>query len=278
VGHTHPVYCMDVVGTQNAHNLVSVSTDGTLCAWTLSNLSQPIEQLHLETPPVEGRSAKYSSPAATCLAFEEGQVNQFYVGTEEGAIYHGARHGSTRGLTERFRRAPVDRKDLDQEGPAVDSQFVGHYAPITGMDFHSPEGSVDLSSHFLTSSLDWSVKMWSKRTTERPLRTFQYGSAPVYDVKWSPSHPGIFATGDGSGMLNLWNIGADNEVPILQEKVSAHSLNKLSWSNDSRKVLIGDSSGSVYLYDVGDMCVADKDEWERVDDAITKFPTPAQTI
>ena len=42
---------------------------------------------------MEGRSAKYSSPAATCLAFEEGQVNQFYVGTEEGAVYHGARHG-----------------------------------------------------------------------------------------------------------------------------------------------------------------------------------------
>lgn len=42
VGHTHPIYCIDVVGTQNAHNLISVSTDGTLCAWTLSNLSQPI--------------------------------------------------------------------------------------------------------------------------------------------------------------------------------------------------------------------------------------------
>ena len=26
--HTHPVYCMRVVGTQNAHNLISISTDG----------------------------------------------------------------------------------------------------------------------------------------------------------------------------------------------------------------------------------------------------------
>ena len=51
------------------------------------------EQIHLQTPPIDGRSAKYSSPAATCLAFEEGQVNQFYIGTEEGAVYHGARHG-----------------------------------------------------------------------------------------------------------------------------------------------------------------------------------------
>ena len=26
--HTHPVYCLKVVGTQNAHNLITVSTDG----------------------------------------------------------------------------------------------------------------------------------------------------------------------------------------------------------------------------------------------------------
>ena len=29
-GHTHPVYAMDVVGTFNAHSLVSASTDGQL--------------------------------------------------------------------------------------------------------------------------------------------------------------------------------------------------------------------------------------------------------
>ena len=30
--HTHPVYCMRVVGTQNAHNLISISTDGKVSA------------------------------------------------------------------------------------------------------------------------------------------------------------------------------------------------------------------------------------------------------
>ena len=37
----HPVYCMRVVGTQNAHNLISVSTDGKMCSWSLDMLSQP---------------------------------------------------------------------------------------------------------------------------------------------------------------------------------------------------------------------------------------------
>ena len=36
--HTHPVYCTRVVGTENAHNLISVSTDGKPQAffWTFA--------------------------------------------------------------------------------------------------------------------------------------------------------------------------------------------------------------------------------------------------
>ena len=39
--HTHPVYAMQLVGTKNANNLVSVSTDGKMCVWSLENLAQP---------------------------------------------------------------------------------------------------------------------------------------------------------------------------------------------------------------------------------------------
>ena len=105
----------------------------------------------------------------------------------------------------------------------------------------------------MTSSLDWSVKLWNKRFTDRPLRTFQSGSSCIYDTKWSKTHPGIFATAGGDGYLNLWNIGQDVEVPFVQEKVSTHSLNKLAWSNDSRKLLVGDATGAVHLYDIGEV-------------------------
>lgn len=37
----HPVYCVNVVGTQNANNLITVSTDGKMCSWNLDMLSQP---------------------------------------------------------------------------------------------------------------------------------------------------------------------------------------------------------------------------------------------
>uniref|UniRef100_A0A8C2CNM1 Dynein, cytoplasmic 1, intermediate chain 2b n=1 Tax=Cyprinus carpio TaxID=7962 RepID=A0A8C2CNM1_CYPCA len=44
--HTHPVYCVNVVGTQNAHNLISISTDGKMCSWSLDMLSTPQVQTH----------------------------------------------------------------------------------------------------------------------------------------------------------------------------------------------------------------------------------------
>ncbi|KYN07018.1 Cytoplasmic dynein 1 intermediate chain [Cyphomyrmex costatus] len=31
----HPVYCLNVVGIQIVHNLISISTDGKLCSWLL---------------------------------------------------------------------------------------------------------------------------------------------------------------------------------------------------------------------------------------------------
>jgi dynein intermediate chain len=59
--HTHPIFCMDVVGTQNAHNLISVSTDGKLCSWNLDMLKEPVESFDLQ--------AGNKSVAATCMSF-----------------------------------------------------------------------------------------------------------------------------------------------------------------------------------------------------------------
>ena len=46
-GHTHPVYSMQMVGTQNAHNLITASTDGLICSWQLDMLAQPQVKVNL---------------------------------------------------------------------------------------------------------------------------------------------------------------------------------------------------------------------------------------
>lgn len=40
-GHTYPIYAMKMVGTQNANNLISSSTDGLVCTWLADMLAQP---------------------------------------------------------------------------------------------------------------------------------------------------------------------------------------------------------------------------------------------
>lgn len=74
-----------VVGTQNAHNLVSISTDGKFCSWSLDMLSKPQDTLDLN-------HAKQTKPAAvTCMSFPSGEFNHYVIGSEEGTVYSACR-------------------------------------------------------------------------------------------------------------------------------------------------------------------------------------------
>ena len=45
--------------------------------------------------------------------------------------------------------------------------FEGHHGPITGIDCHTATGPVDFSHLFVTSSFDWTVKLWSTKVLYR---------------------------------------------------------------------------------------------------------------
>ncbi|KAG0002280.1 hypothetical protein BGZ79_003295 [Entomortierella chlamydospora] len=251
-GHTHPVYTMDMVGTQNAHNLISVSTDGTMCSWQLDMLAQPQETLALDFPahPIT------DEVAVTALGFPDGETNAFWVGTEEGTVYQAnryARAGSQAGINTVY-------------------SYKGHFGPITGLHFHPLFGPVDFSDLYLTCSVDWTVKLWRKRTHSKlaipdnavvhPLYSFEAADDYVYDVKWSPTHPAIFGTVEGSGKFDVWNLNMDTEVPVMSTIVGAgKALNKLSWSKDGRHAAIGSSDGHVYVYDIGEMATPHAEDW-----------------
>ncbi|PNF37523.1 Cytoplasmic dynein 1 intermediate chain [Cryptotermes secundus] len=234
--HTHPVYCLSVVGTQNAHNLISVSTDGRLCSWSLDMLSQPQETLELQH--------KQGKPiAVTCLAFPHGDVNNFIVGSEEGSVYTACRHGSKAGVTE---------------------TYEGHQGPVTGISAHSVQGAIDFSHLFLTSSFDWTVKLWSVKEN-RPLYSFEDNGDYVYDVAWSPVHPALFATVDGTGRLDLWDLNQDTEVPTASALVEgAPALNRVSWTPSGLHVTVGDDMGKIWVYDVGEQLSQPRiDDWSK---------------
>lgn len=46
------------------------------------------------------------------------------------------------------------------------------------------------------------------------MHSFEDNSDYIYDVKWSPTHPALFASADGNGKLDLWNLNNDTEVSV----------------------------------------------------------------
>ncbi|KAA0713312.1 Cytoplasmic dynein 1 intermediate chain 2 [Triplophysa tibetana] len=242
--HTHPVYCVNVVGTQNAHNLISISTDGKMCSWSLDMLSTPQDCLELVFK-------QSKSVAVTSMSFPLGDVNNFVVGSEDGSVYTACRHGSKAGISE---------------------IFEGHHGPITGVDCHTAAGPVDFSHLFVTSSFDWTVKLWSTKNN-KPLYSFEDNSDYVYDVMWSPTHPALFACVDGVGHLDLWNLNNETEVPTASVTVEGNpALNRVRWTHSGREVAVGDSDGQVHIYDVGEqISVPRQDEWTRFVRTLTEI-------
>lgn len=48
------------------------------------------------------------------------------------------------------------------------------------------------------------------------LYSFEDNGDYVYDVEWSPINPALFATVDGMGKLDLWNLNNDTEVRVKE--------------------------------------------------------------
>ena len=72
----------------------------------------------------------------------------------------------------------------------------------------------------------------------------------MYDVQWSPVHPSVFASCDGEGYLEIWDLNRDVEAPITRKKTGSLALTTLRWSKDGRKIAVGDSLGNVSLWNL----------------------------
>ena len=231
-------------------------------------LSQPQEYLELMNP---NKKSKTDEIAPTCIGFPPSDPTSFLVGTEEGILY------------------PCHRYDRAGARAGVDSavRYDGHSAPVMGLSFHSARGPVDLSDLVLTSSLDWSAKLWKTR----PFSTFARSTGTktskmnadgevqienvsciaefaredvVYDARWAPQRPSVFGLVDGAGSVEVWDMLVDTEIPVAKATPSSQgdlsgftgfglrSLNKISWDEkDGKRLAVGGAAGVVTAYEVG---------------------------
>ncbi|KAK5084274.1 hypothetical protein LTR05_005350 [Lithohypha guttulata] len=302
LGHTHPIYALNVVGTPNAHNILTADTDGTVCSWSVDMLSQPQEYLALSTPSSAGTMTDDLAPKS--MSFPTADPTSFLVGSEEGTIYG------------------CHRYDRAGAKAGVDSRvaYRGHTAPIMSTHYHPERGPVDLGDLMLSSSADWTVKLWRTRAAAAPgsaIKTHQVlntdtGAARgmndststaeaippildlsmediVYDAKWSPNKPSVFAAVTGAGDLEVFDLLSDIEVPVVKATPSKtrlpnnglvlpfKGLNKLAWEErHGKQIAVGGLDGVVSLFEVGRglWCgpgEADAREWQRMKQLMGKL-------
>ena len=176
-GHKYPVYSLNVVGTQIANNIVSFSNDGTMGLWDAKQLNKPVRQTTKLTVNRPVRSTRQTnnqtsstsrssvttseilsrnrdepqSVNVTCCQFPLGDANKYYVGSLNGAMYRNATHNNS-----------ADNITI----------FDEHDGPISGISINNPSSEYQaLSGLILTSSYDWTVKLWSPENKDS-LRTF----------------------------------------------------------------------------------------------------------
>ena len=131
------------------------------------------------------------------------------------------------------------------------------------------------------SPLQTSGKTAAAPAEHAPLQSFNAFTDYVFDARWSPVHPAMFAAVDGQGILSLWNLNIDMEVrsrvvarpqpdvgglttgramrrhaqgPIRTIPVSeGRALNRVRWDSDGRRLAVGGADGAVYVFDIGEV-------------------------
>ncbi|PKI83860.1 hypothetical protein MVES1_002301 [Malassezia vespertilionis] len=285
-GHCAPVTSLCMTGSAQAHTLVSASLDGLVCTWSMDMLAMPQESILL-TNPMHPRSADVG---VATLDVPSRDATQFFVGTDEGNVFHAARY---------------DRAGI-AAGLDLAHIYVGHAAPVTRLVCHpAPRGRrapVDFSDLFLTSSMDWSTALWrmagpatstqaskssyhyphanariatSTRTNPLAFRSANAAASPwtpvhpmarfenqqdyVMDVRWHPQHPAVFAQADAGGRLEMYNLNTSLERTVQTAQAPA-GLNRLAWehgteSAPSTRIALGALDGRVHLYEVPETLV-----------------------
>ena len=217
-GHSYPIYALSMVGTKNANNIVSISNDSKVCQWNCGELNNPKIYFNMfQQNQQANQSASQNEQfnvRINSLEFPEDETDKFYVGAEDCNIYQGNMHSSGS-------REQVAWRALK-----------GHHAPITSIALHPGKSMseskantgmmAEMSELMLSSSMDWTIKLWYPKNQfkDSPIYTFESSQEYIYDVKWSPVHPSIFASVDGDGYIDLWDINKDVEAPIARKKVN----------------------------------------------------------
>lgn len=249
-GKTHclPITSLNVFGTETNSTIISLSNDGVLCQWSLANFSRPVYRVELKRKIGEKEKiANFNEVAVLTTAFNPNQPNTILIGSDDNIVYN------------------VSTVATETRENII-STFQGHDGPIYALDNHPvlPEDKSNHSNLFISSSADWTTKLWSTDFPCKPLVTFDMSDDYIYSAKWHPINPSLFVSGDGTGNLDFWDLNKDRELPVFRYNLKC-VINKVSWSSDGKKLAVGDATGRVTIFN------SEKDVYNVKPEDHTKF-------
>lgn len=207
---------------------MSVSTDGHVKQWSLKKGLVPADIMLLKRIPnnaslyaeqPEGMINRHA--AGLCFDFAKDDNTHYLVGTEDGIV-----HQCSTSYNEQ-----------------VLESYIGHTSTVYRVccsPFHKDA--------FLTCSADWTMKLWSQRST-KPVLSFQNGRDYVTDIGWSPTHPCVFSAVSRDGRLEIWDLESSTLNPFIQHTNNTNSsLSTVLFGHNSSTVLTGGTDGAINVY------------------------------
>jgi len=255
---------MSYMPSSKIQQILTLSNDAKMCVWRDDMLYKPNNEFSIK-PSKSKEDGGMASAAAnpkeittTCFAYPKSfsdENNRLWLGSDEGSIYQTLLN--------------LNKND-EKELPVTSYITAAHHGPITCIDFNQRQDGL-----YLTSSFDWTVKLWHS-SSQRPISMFTNMQDYVYDVKWSPTNPSIFAAGDGSGNLTIFDLNTSFEHPASEptnigssdpsRSNEMVSITKILWAPNGKQIIVGDSNGKISIFDypVYDSTENDLEKFEEI--------------
>ncbi|VUZ41390.1 unnamed protein product [Hymenolepis diminuta] len=214
----------------NTESLISLSMDGRVTEWFTLKGFDSTDLMILKRPKlqVSGNASKKKSAEAlivrhavgTTLCFNNVDKNLYLVGIENGQI-----HKCSCSYSEQYLYT-----------------YNGHTSSVYSLKY-----SPFIPEVFLSCSADWTVRLWHEERLES-YHTMATHSSAVNDVAWSHNHGAVFAC-TNEGNVELWDLERSLLDPVHVESISPEStLSIIQFIENSDTLIVGDSSGNVYVY------------------------------
>ncbi|KAM3874534.1 cytoplasmic dynein 2 intermediate chain 2 [Diretmus argenteus] len=247
--HREPVYQVDWVPLQKRGELgvLSASSGGRVLLWTLDPdqgglvLSAGYALVHQQVPHSSSAHVKVrgsSKVGITSLALSPWDSDTFLVGSEGGLLLKCSFSSQTPAAV------PPEGQSVTLRAPAVFC-FKPRGSPV-----HSVHCSPFHRNLFLSVGTDGLAHLHSL-LQPNPLLSLRVSDSYVFEVRWSPTRPLVFAAATGQGVVQIFDLGRRSHRPAatIDQGSAEQAATCLAFNSRNPHLLaVGNTDGTVNIW------------------------------